>query len=153
MSKTKRNAILIIFFAAIAIAGGLNIRLILKEQIPFYKSATIHTVNIDSISLISADPAYGIYAIIGYGNLAATNNFISVDLTEGVDINAFSRGEAYAFKGQEVEVYVNAKFERARLKIKEKAEINYLNKRNLLLYSICLIPLLTLISFWIVKRK
>lgn len=153
MSETKIKIFLVIFFSSIALIGLLNISKIFIEQIPFYKSATIQSVKIDSISFVSSDPAYGIYGIIGYGILDSNKEYISVDMTDGVNINSFSMGETFAFKGQIFEVFVNANFEQARLKIREKSEIESLNKRNLLLYSICLFPLIALIIFWIVKRK
>lgn len=153
MNKTKRGAFLIILFASLAFVGYLNINMIMKEQIPFFDSATVHSIKIDSISLLSSDPAYGIYAIIGYGYLDFGEKYIQVDMTEGVNINSFSRGEAYAFEGQIFEIFVNSKFKQARLKIEEISEINYRNKKNILMYSICILPLITLIGFYIIRLK
>lgn len=152
MNKIKRSAFLIILICFIAIVGYLNINMILKEQIPFFDSATVHSIKIDSISLLSDEP-HGIHAIIGYGYLDFGETYIQVDMTDGVNINSFSRGEAYALRGQIFEIFVNSNFKRARLKIEEISEINYRNKKNILMYSICILPLITLIGFYIIRLK
>lgn len=153
MNKTKRNIFLFIFFTSIALIGWLNISRILKEEIQFYDSAIIQSIKIDSISFISSDPSYGIYGIIGYGVLNPNKKNISVDMTFGVNINSFSISEANDFKGQIVEIYLNHKFEQARLKTKDKSEIDSLNKRNMFLYSFCFLPLIILVVLWVIQIK
>ena len=99
MNKTKGNVFLVLLLSSLALVGFLNVYKILKAQVPFYKSATVHAIEIDSISLISSDPAYGVHSIIGYGYLGVENNYLAVDMTDGVNINAFSSALEYKFFG------------------------------------------------------
>lgn len=151
MNKVKIYVLLGMFSISLAIAGAMNIHTLLKEQFYFYNSASVHSIEIDSISLISSDPVYGIHSVIGYGYLDFNDNYLAVDMTNGVNINSFSRGEAYAFIGQTHEIFVNSKFNLARLKNKEISEINARNRKNMLIYMVCFFPLIAVIYFWVTK--
>lgn len=153
MNPLKFKAVAWILFSSVAIAGMIKVNYAISHLYSFYDSATVETVRIDSVSLISADPAYGVIGIVGYGPLTTSGVNVRVDMTDAININSFNRGEAYSLKGRSYSVYYNPDFESARFHLMTLEEIRAKNFSTLIIGIALILPFVIILFFWFWNKK
>lgn len=153
MNKLKRKAFVLILLFSLAVAGVFKTNYAVSHLYSFYNSATVDTIRIDSVSLISADPAYGVIAVVGYGPLQSSGVDYKVDMTDAIDVNSFSVGHAHQLKGKDFSIFLNPDFEIGRLQVNTLEEVKASNFSSLLVGIALILPFVLTLLYWYLSKS